>query len=747
MENSQQENEDGLSFCGMKKHSLLMISLLVSFFLVPVQAQGEPICEGSECSVSFSYTGEMQTWQVPDAAVNLRFEIYGASGARGGGGGLVSGSLVAIPSTLYLFVGGQGTEGANAPGGFNGGGAAGGNRGNEGSGGGATDIRIGLALQDRIVVAGGGGGAGGYAGAAGGAGGGLVGDSGGSGQGGGGEGGTESAGGNPGYSNGGSAASAGNFGTGGTGGTSWNAGGGGGGGGWYGGGGGGADDDSCCSDAGGGGGGSSYAATQYTNNIEHQRGVRTGDGLIVLSYSIPAQVLSFSGQQVDASTTVFSLELSQAILGLETDDFELIGAGCAISGIETADTIAEITLTGCADGEVALVLRALSIGDNNSAPLEEVVASATVDATPPEFAWLAQGGLLAQNELTAQFSVSDSLMLATSDFEVVGCSDVELNLSTVVASGCQEGEILLSLLPGVLSDAYGNTGPSSRISVAFNVDTQAPDAAWLDVAITGEGPFEYSAVLVPSDLELFDPAVVVFESDQDCLEESERVDGGWAFRAVCDYAAGKWTLPALSMLDLAGNQGPLLEKSIEFLYEPQPQEVEPPADPVTPVAQPIQPAPPADVAEDSPVIEEDPIEEESSEEPLENGQTEVIDEALEVELIQEVIEEVEAAPLPTSSPSPQPIEPEASPETFESGRSQSEESASPEPTAQESEEQDPIDEPLTSPAQPEQDAEQLALPVSNSENTEEPVGMSPAGLLWLLLLAGGGFVAWRLSGR
>lgn len=88
MENSQQENEDGLSFCGMKKHSLLMISLLVSFFLVPVQAQGEPICEGSECSVSFSYTGEMQTWKVPDAAVNLRFEIYVASGARGGGGGL-----------------------------------------------------------------------------------------------------------------------------------------------------------------------------------------------------------------------------------------------------------------------------------------------------------------------------------------------------------------------------------------------------------------------------------------------------------------------------------------------------------------------------------------------------------------------------------------------------------------------------------------------------------------------------------
>jgi hypothetical protein len=189
-----------------------------------------------------------------------------------------------------------------------------------------------------------------------------------------------------------------------------------------------------------------------------------------------------------------------------------------------------------------------------------------------------------------------------------------------------------------------------------------------------------------------------------------------------------------------------LEKSIEFLYEPQPQEVEPPADPVAPVAEPIQPAPPSDVAADSPVTQQDPIEEESSEELLEDGQTEVIDEALEVELIQEVIEEVEAAPLPTSSTSPQPIEPEASSETFESGLAPSEEST-PDPIAQESEEQDPMDEPLTSHAQPQLDGEQLALPVSNSENTEEPVGMSLVGLLWLLLLAGGGFVAWRFSGR
>lgn len=746
MENSLQENGDGFSFCGMKKHPLILAPLLISFFLVPVPAQAEPNCEGSDCSISFSYTGGMETWQVPDGAVNLSFEIYGASGARGGGGGKVSGEFIDTPSTLYLFVGGQGTEGANASGGFNGGGAAGGNRGNEGSGGGASDIRIGLALQDRIVVAGGGGGAGGYAGAAGGAGGGLVADSGGSGQGGGGEGGSQSAGGNPGYSNGGSAASAGNFGSGGVGGTSWNAGGGGGGGGWYGGGGGGADDDSCCSDAGGGGGGSSYAATQYTENVEHLRGVRTGDGLIVIYYSIPAQVLSFAGQQIDASTTIFSLELSQAIVGLEPDDFELIGAGCAISAIELADAIAEIIVTGCADGDVQLVLSPLSIGENGSAPLEEVIASAAVDATPPEFAWLSQGSLVAQDNLTAQFSVSDSLVLSTSDFEVVGCSDVEIGESTVSAFGCDEGEVVLSLLPGVLSDSWGNTGPSGRIAITFRVDTQVPDASWLDVAITGEGPFEYSAVLVPSDPELFDPSVVVFESDQECLEEIGRVDGGWVFRAVCDYAAGKWTLPAMSLSDAAGNQGPLLEKSIEFLYEPQPQEADPTPAPVAPVDPPSQPEPPTDITDGSPAIQDDPPGEESNEVLPDDDQAEVIDEALEVELIQEVIEEVEATPFPTRSPNPQPVQAETSPESLDNGLAPSVESAQ-DPIALESKDQDKASEPPALSAQPQVDEGQLVLPVSNTENVEEAVGMSPVGLLWLLLLAGGGFVAWRLSGR
>lgn len=222
--------------------------------------------------------------------VDIDFILVGGSGRRGGQGGRVSGTIPAASNTvtpLYLYVAGNGSEGTNAAGGFNGGGRAGGNRGNEGSGGGATHLAtasgslssLSTDQSSVIAVAGGGGGGGGYGGASGGAGGGLSGTSGGSGQGGGGGGGTQSAGGSAGYDNGGSGSTAGSFGQGGQGGTAGNAGGGGGGGGWYGGGGGGSDTDSCCADGGGGGGGSGYTAS-YVTNVVQETNISSGSAQI-----------------------------------------------------------------------------------------------------------------------------------------------------------------------------------------------------------------------------------------------------------------------------------------------------------------------------------------------------------------------------------------------------------------------------------------------------------------------------------
>jgi len=112
---------------------------------------------------NFSYTGNYQTWSVPYTGV-YKLELWGAGGGAdstsiGTTGGYSYGEYTLTKGqNVYIYVGGQGAASTSGGGGYNGGGNAGGS---SGAGGGATDIRInGLALENRIVVAGGGGGAG-----------------------------------------------------------------------------------------------------------------------------------------------------------------------------------------------------------------------------------------------------------------------------------------------------------------------------------------------------------------------------------------------------------------------------------------------------------------------------------------------------------------------------------------------------------------------------------------------------------
>ncbi|MBV5323109.1 MAG: hypothetical protein JZU60_04660, partial [Ilumatobacteraceae bacterium] len=234
---------------------------------------------------TFSYTGAIQNFTVPAGITSITVNARGAAGSATGGS-VVTKLIVTPGSTLNIYVGGAGTLGSLAVGGWNGGGTAGSAHGNEGSGGGASDIRIGgTALSNRVVIAGGGGGIGGYSGGSGGAGGGpTTGANGVAGQGGGGVGGTQSAGGAGGTQNGCGTGGAGSLGVGGAGGLC-SFGGGGGGGGYYGGGGGGGDNNSCCADGGGGGGGSSYTDPTLTTGTTHTQGGNTGNGQVILSWT------------------------------------------------------------------------------------------------------------------------------------------------------------------------------------------------------------------------------------------------------------------------------------------------------------------------------------------------------------------------------------------------------------------------------------------------------------------------------
>ncbi len=150
------------------------------------------LTNGSHGTISFAYTGGLQTWTVPACISSVTIAITGAGGnaayafsqaAAGGKGALVNATLTVNPAEiLNIYLGQKGAistsscdGGAGGIGGFNndeGGGAGYGDTNNTpwynlpgwgagGGGGGASSIRVGgTDVQNRVIVAGGGGGGG-----------------------------------------------------------------------------------------------------------------------------------------------------------------------------------------------------------------------------------------------------------------------------------------------------------------------------------------------------------------------------------------------------------------------------------------------------------------------------------------------------------------------------------------------------------------------------------------------------------
>jgi glycine rich protein/type IX secretion system substrate protein/PKD domain-containing protein len=278
----------------MKK--LLQLTLVLTLFSFSSTVSSQ---------TTFAYTGSVQYFVVPSCVDTVLVDVIGAEGGgttgfqscdatqfAGGKGGRVQAKVpVTSGDTLFLYVGGMGTDNYANQAGITAGGWNGGGDGfnttqytyyGGAGGGGASDIRLnGTTLNDRIAVAGAGGGSGtdgcvcsphfSY----GGDGGGLTGGDGGLGNGCtqiAGKGGTPSAGGLAAVGSWTGTATDGALGVGGIG-NNTSLGGGAGGGGYYGGGGGG---------TGSGGGGSSYTFANAAN-VVHTQGFQAGDGLIVIT--------------------------------------------------------------------------------------------------------------------------------------------------------------------------------------------------------------------------------------------------------------------------------------------------------------------------------------------------------------------------------------------------------------------------------------------------------------------------------
>jgi hypothetical protein len=479
--NSLQNSAASFTFAGMNlqnaKYSKKLFGLVLAsvFGLSSITAvsanepvAAEPNCVGAECELVIEFTGAPVSWQVPTGVRQISFDLQGAQGGSSGGlGGRVTGVLSDLPETLYFFVGGAGLKGPNQPGGYNGGGASGSNAQDEGSGGGASDIRSGLTLDSRLVVAGAGGGSGGWMAASGGAGGGLVGAAGKTGQGQGGAGGNQTEGGAAGNSNGGENGTAGGFGIGGNGGVTALLGGGGGGGGWFGGGGGGGDTDFCCLDGGGGGGGSSYAAAG-TSDVQHTQGARTGNGRIIINFAYSPEIVGVQLTQTGVGAAQATVEFSQVVQAF--DAALVLATGCEVS-TEGESSSWLIRLAGCVDELGALSIQRDAAMGVASGPSTDYALDFELDLTAPSASWSQQPGA-SEGEFTLFLAFNEPVQFDLSTLSYTGdavCDQQPTQSPTQVEIelNCGFGTGTFTLSVNALSDQFGNLGPADALSYSF----------------------------------------------------------------------------------------------------------------------------------------------------------------------------------------------------------------------------------------------------------------------------------------
>ncbi|MFN6315789.1 MAG: glycine-rich protein [Rhodoluna sp.] len=567
-----------------------LISIALAILVVPgVRAQSTTPtanCNASRtsCTVSFPYSGDYYIWTPPADVRTMSVVLAGAQGGRSGGNGSkTQGTFRSVPTTpLYIYVGGQGSSGNGAAGGYNGGGQAGFGHGDEGSGGGATDIRTSTLLADRIAVAGGGGGTGGWVGGTGGSAGGVNGGAGASGQGAGGGGGTALVGGAGGSSNGaattpGTSGAAGQGGQGGSANTpgSTVAGGGGGGGGYFGGGGGGADTEASGLDGGGGGAGSSYMNSTKLQSITYYSAFQAGDGLATITYNFGPSVTSFTTpvSPSKAQTPVFNLTFGQSVTGLTADDFTFTGTStsCYVSQVTGSGATYAITVSGCTDGTVALSLKADSVFGNAIGPVRAVATSTiTLDRTLPEI-----------NSLTKQPSSNDLVIYKAVFTEAVtglvadstdwlvkgnGCSIQSMtgsaNEYVITISGCLDGNLAGLVLNSLaVSDSAGNIGPSlSNQTPVTKIDTTAPKFAVFDVTAPGVGGTPSWVFDSEEPVNGMSAAKFVFSGTATGCQLNYtvlRTGLGWQITLNnCSIGTAQVTLVANAVSDNANNLGP-----------------------------------------------------------------------------------------------------------------------------------------------------------------------------------------------
>lgn len=235
--------------------------------------------------------------------------------------------------------------------------------------------------------------------------------------------------------------------------------------------------------------------------------VTAGDGSLSVSdeftltiSQVPPRVMSIvraggAAQSTSADILSFTVTFSEAVTGVDTNDFTLTGSGSAradVSAVQTADSITySVTLTGVAgDGTLRLDLKASSTGITNasSAPIAGGYSSGqlyVLDNTAPAVPSLAlvaasDSGAIGDGTtnvttpaLTGTADANSSIRLYDSDGTTVlgtAVAGAGAGVWSITSSTLSEGRHSLTV---TATDAVGNVSSASTALVLV-IDTTSP---------------------------------------------------------------------------------------------------------------------------------------------------------------------------------------------------------------------------------------------------------------------------------
>ena len=225
-------------------------------------------------------------------------------------------------------------------------------------------------------------------------------------------------------------------------------------------------------------------------------------------------------------------------------------------------------------------------------------------ATPPTVtAHLAEQPAINQTRFILMFDAPIE-NLEKDDFEATaGCSIGYLEIQGATAQvdlvDCPTGLVTLTLKSN--SMGLGTLGPNRDLKFELEIDATEPTATFSEIQIEGSGPFTYTTLLRFSEAVEFDAERLRFASNASCNTSVVEISGGLRLRASCSYADLSWTLPARSLRDLAGHQGPYRDLRVSVdnpapapvapavpvpVLPPAPVTITPPAPSLPPVAPP-----------------------------------------------------------------------------------------------------------------------------------------------------------------